>query len=386
MSEIRILSIDAGGMYGILSLAMLAHLEKKLKAPLLDHFHLSAGSSTGSIILAGLSKTANGTLYSADEIRALYIEQGPKIFETTTSRTLRSGNGYMSPLFNNQNRQAVFDKAFGDTRLSDLTNDILIPAQKLDSAEPYYFKSWKARKDAEGADNFYVKDTIIAATSAPGYFEIPKITNMKGEGHYLMDGATYTHNPALRAHSTARNLYHHSHKPLIVSFGLSNPKSLDPFAVKSDGKLEWASRIYPFAAQGQSAAVNHDLSEDPHVNYVRFEANLKNIGVLNQHISADFANASKAQIRQLQAAAVIISKQNSYILDQMAEYLQTPMVSKNALRVPEIGYHAKGAFNRVTTGIKSIASWFGRVATDSKPVTHPLPPPVPQVALVERTI
>jgi uncharacterized protein len=50
----RILSIDGGGIKGALPASFLATIEKTTGEPIVDHFDLIAGTSTGGIIALGL--------------------------------------------------------------------------------------------------------------------------------------------------------------------------------------------------------------------------------------------------------------------------------------------------------------------------------------------
>ena len=73
----RILSIDGGGICGILPASILAELETRFLGgrSVVECFDLIAGTSTGGIIALGL---AHGL--TAHEIKKFYIERGQKIF------------------------------------------------------------------------------------------------------------------------------------------------------------------------------------------------------------------------------------------------------------------------------------------------------------------
>jgi len=71
----QILSLDGGGIKGLFSAAVLAHLEEDLGCKIVDHFDLIVGTSTGGIIALGL-----GYGLSPQEIVEFYVEQGPQIF------------------------------------------------------------------------------------------------------------------------------------------------------------------------------------------------------------------------------------------------------------------------------------------------------------------
>ncbi|MEL7145178.1 MAG: patatin-like phospholipase family protein, partial [Bacteroidota bacterium] len=77
----KILSLDGGGLRGILTLAILEKLEEEIKAQygkgtrICDYFDIIGGTSTGSIIASAL---AIGK--SVNEITDLYQKLGVKIF------------------------------------------------------------------------------------------------------------------------------------------------------------------------------------------------------------------------------------------------------------------------------------------------------------------
>lgn len=79
---VRILTIDGGGIRGILPLTILRTIEEKLTprgavdpVALDSYFDIVAGTSTGGIIVLGLE-----TGKHAYELLRLYMEQGDKIF------------------------------------------------------------------------------------------------------------------------------------------------------------------------------------------------------------------------------------------------------------------------------------------------------------------
>ncbi|KAL5992745.1 CCT complex interacting protein [Asimina triloba] len=86
--RITILSIDGGGIRGIIPATILASLESKLQevdgedARIADYFDVIAGTSTGGLITALLSAPdrSNRPLFAAKDITPFYFEHGPKIF------------------------------------------------------------------------------------------------------------------------------------------------------------------------------------------------------------------------------------------------------------------------------------------------------------------
>ena len=81
---INILSIDGGGIRGIIPATILARIERKIGLRIHEAFDLIAGTSTGGIIAAAIGAGANGgSPYTPDDLVNLYIESGPEIFQKT---------------------------------------------------------------------------------------------------------------------------------------------------------------------------------------------------------------------------------------------------------------------------------------------------------------
>ena len=71
-----ILSIDGGGVRGIIPLACLVRLESRLGRPCREIFDMAAGTSTGAVIAAGIALGV-----SARGLLALYRELATEAFQ-----------------------------------------------------------------------------------------------------------------------------------------------------------------------------------------------------------------------------------------------------------------------------------------------------------------
>lgn len=81
--KFKILSIDGGGIRGIIPCVILKAIQAQLQnAPLANYFDLIAGTSTGGIITLGLTtKKPNDTKpYTATDLLELYVNEGSTIF------------------------------------------------------------------------------------------------------------------------------------------------------------------------------------------------------------------------------------------------------------------------------------------------------------------
>lgn len=79
----RVLSLDGGGILGIIPTLVVAHVERQLGASASDRFDLIAGTSTGGILALGLSlQDQQGvSFFGRKRMVALYERYGAEIFE-----------------------------------------------------------------------------------------------------------------------------------------------------------------------------------------------------------------------------------------------------------------------------------------------------------------
>ena len=97
-----VLSIDGGGIRGIIPALVIAYLEKQTGRPAAELFDLIVGTSTGGILALGLAQpaaeAAGKSRHTAQQLAELYIEKGAAIFDRGWwRRLLRSAAGAGSP-------------------------------------------------------------------------------------------------------------------------------------------------------------------------------------------------------------------------------------------------------------------------------------------------
>ena len=118
MKKTRILSVDGGGIKGIVPAVVLFHLENYLKqltnnpnSRIHDYFDLFSGASTGAIIIAGLLSpdSNNRPKYTSKEILDLYIENGHIIFNSSIFQEIKSVSGIVNVKYNPEGLESVFN-------------------------------------------------------------------------------------------------------------------------------------------------------------------------------------------------------------------------------------------------------------------------------------
>jgi predicted acylesterase/phospholipase RssA len=194
--KFRILSVDGGGIRGLISALVLAELERKVQAlagddkRLSDYFHLFAGTSTGGLI--ALSLTAPGKGVSAKELALFYTEDGPGIFHRDLLWRLTTLGGWIGPKHSLGPLQKAVENRLGDSTIGSALRDLVITSYDMTAREPYFFKRWRARNSEDR--NPSIVDAALATSAAPTYFP-----SHPHQGRALVDGGVFAANPAIAA-------------------------------------------------------------------------------------------------------------------------------------------------------------------------------------------
>ncbi|CAG8687674.1 14856_t:CDS:2, partial [Racocetra persica] len=233
----HILSIDGGGIRGVLPALWLSEIEYRTRRPISHLFNMIAGTSTGGVIAAGLSaphfkpiyKTNDHIeyeysnlipLFSASELLNLYKNESKNLF--TTSASLFN-IPILSKIYNkytDEGRYTMFEKFFGKTRLRHSLTELVIPTANEDYS--HLFTRYDA-KNIETNDTFV--DILMAATTAPTFFPPYKIGNKT-----FIDGGIHLNNPASTAYNEAirYNVPEKNISVLSLGTGCYLPDSSDP--------------------------------------------------------------------------------------------------------------------------------------------------------------
>jgi len=157
----NILAIDGGGIRGIVPAHILNSIVGKLNINLNDNFQMLAGTSTGSIIVAGL---ACGV--SIENIVNLYKSLGEKIFVKNESYWPKNIKPAFHSLYNNTNLKKILKETFGDIKLGDIKKPLLIPSTDIGNGGVHVFKSNYCKHLTRDMD-VLVCDAVLASCSAP---------------------------------------------------------------------------------------------------------------------------------------------------------------------------------------------------------------------------
>jgi uncharacterized protein len=199
----RILSLDGGGIRGILTLEYLGVIEDMLKKRsgredflLCDYFDLIGGTSTGSIIAAGL---ACGM--SVDELKQLYREVGESVFVNKFWK-----KGILAPKFPSGPLQEALDAQLkADTTLDSdrIRTGLMIMTKRLDTGSPWPLHNHPDARYAKQDVKLHLTQVVRASTAAPTYFapQTMEISSRDGtvvKGAFVDGGVSPFNDPALQ--------------------------------------------------------------------------------------------------------------------------------------------------------------------------------------------
>ncbi len=173
---IKILSIDGGGIRGLIPALILAHIEQEVGQPICDIFDLIAGTSTGGIIALALVKPGDASTDTklADERGApqdavnIYSNQGAQIFHGArmgdTLRTIRAL--FYDSKYSEQPIERALHDYFGDLRMRQALTPVIIPTYDIQNRTPRFFKSHKCEDM-----NVPMWHVARATSAAPTFFD-----------------------------------------------------------------------------------------------------------------------------------------------------------------------------------------------------------------------
>jgi patatin-like phospholipase/acyl hydrolase len=329
----RILSIDGGGIRGIIPGMVIVALEDKLKelsgnpnTHISDYFDFFSGTSTGGLLTAILlfpsDEDPTRPKFSAREALDIYLEHGTAIFSTSKTRKFLSRFGLLSEIYNASVFEEILHDYFGDTRLSQLIKPCIMTAYNIELRKNHLFRQQKALSHGDARD-FYVRDVCRATSAAPTIFSVAEIFSLANTRYVLIDGGLFAHNPSIVALLEVLKTFNtfNISDVHILSLGTGITKNAYNY---EDFKKKKAISIGPALVDimTSSSSESNDYflrqlfrSVSRTGNYSRIEPN--NLSSINPGLDA----ASKSNIQKIVTLADKLVSENEPILASLAHDL-----------------------------------------------------------------
>ncbi|PHR57989.1 MAG: patatin [Robiginitomaculum sp.] len=237
--KFKILSIDGGGIKGILPAQILAEIEVELcnGKPISSYFDMITGTSTGGILAIGLAAGVK-----ARDLLSMYLDRGSEIFP-------KKGKVLLSPFSTIHDRgplESIVRETLGKRKFGEANTRLCIPSL-YNEGEPVM------RKTAHHPD--YKKDharemaSVALETSAAPLF----LGGYRESEEIFLDGGLFINNPIMAAVVDALACYQvQRHKISVLSIGCGHTPLTFDEKIANKGATYWAANAQRFASHLQS--------------------------------------------------------------------------------------------------------------------------------------
>ncbi len=308
----RILSLDGGGIRGLITCIFLSHLTHITGKPVHDLFDMIVATSTGTLIAAGLgtkrpdnykSPSFDSSLlpykdsitspyFSPEELAGLYLADGQTIF---SGQAWFSGWG--GPKYTDVGINGVLLKYFKDIILSDLAIPVVLTSYDLHKRTIHPFCSFGDHSSDHGV---FVREAVRACVAAPTYFAPVMVYK-----DVLCDAGIVKNNPASLGVAVAAQYFdiEPTHVALF-SLGCGHCVDVKPLSTyQKMGITGWAEELLSGVMDGQ---VDHEILFTLHksgagpMHYLRVSPLMDPLLMsTDQTTNAIFNGLSKAAISEI---------------------------------------------------------------------------------------
>ncbi|KAF3973452.1 hypothetical protein ACB098_02G167100 [Castanea mollissima] len=233
---VTVLSIDGGGIRGIIPGTLLGFLESKLQefdgpnARIADYFDVVAGTSTGGLVTAMLTAPDKDKrpMYAAKDIINFYLENCPKIFPQSRQKNFVSSvtslfGAVMGPKYDGKYLRSLTNALLGNLTVKQTLADVIIPTFDIKLLQPVIFSTNDAKLNE--LKNARLADICIGTSAAPTFLPAHYFETKNAEGKTrsfdLIDGGVAANNPTMMAITQIRK------EILMQSFELPDIKPTD---------------------------------------------------------------------------------------------------------------------------------------------------------------
>ena len=285
----QILSLSGGGVRGIIPIEIIKRMTEILDAQVPDFIDMIVGTSTSSLIGAGLllkdTENPNKPKFTATDIRDKYLSLPSEIFSRTFLYQLQSLLGLVKPKYSSESFEKTLHTIFEDSKIGDLMKPIWFPTTVMPTEQDQNFHIYSFTKEKD--HDLLIKDVVQACTAAPTYFGA-KVIN----GVAYCDGGLFANNPVAPAKVYADRYFrcNYSHKILSIGTGkISYPMSL---------KEESDMGLYQWIKNGTLLNAIFDLQENLSQD-LAMQLSLERLHILNVPIDSKHSSLDDASQNNL---------------------------------------------------------------------------------------
>lgn len=312
------LSIDGGGMRGLIPATILTELEEFAgNKKIYQLFDYIGGTSIGGILALGCVATADGHSphLEVKKLQGLFYDHGSDIF--CAPRGVRKVYNKLAQLWTVQYSAAPLEKLldlyFNNLKLSNTLAPVLVTAAKVPEGESHTFESVKAQRN--NTNDYLMRHVARATSAAPTYFPGISFTDLAGEReHTFVDGGIWINNPSELVYKRIIKLFEDNpqkadhNNVLMISLG-TGICPLSNSLPKTAGLIKAAPAVIEGMMSANSHGVDTEMRNLLEQNYIRIQPHL------DQYI--DLADTRPEALTALSTAAHTLD----HSIEELARHL-----------------------------------------------------------------
>lgn len=317
----RVLSIDGGGIKGLVPALLLTEIERRTSRPIYQSFDLIVGASTGAILALGMTRPSDADArqpaFTATHLVGFYRDQAASIFPHSLG-FLRSVRRAFRPQYDATVIEKVFQTYFGDVRFQEALTNVAIPAYDIEDGRRLWFLSY-----SNPYGQILMADLVRGATAAPTYlppsrFAVQRHVSPKGYVA-LVDGALFANNPAPVALARGSRI-RGSGDPSIMLISLGTGRSMQRHSfddAKSWGMLGWMDPLLEIAFSDPAIDDEMNRSLEGKGNYFRLQPDFAGVAIA-------LDDSSPETLRRLEHTTDRYIQKHSDVFTRLAADLALP--------------------------------------------------------------
>ena len=341
--KLTVLSLDGGGIRGIVSCIILKYLEDKITElegepiKIGDYFDFVSGTSTGgligALILLPKSKNSYFAKHSIVDALNIYLGEGNNVFSKTFWTILKNPFSFFKSTFPTVVIEHQLKKIFKNHELKDLIRPTSILA--YDTVHRIG-KSFNSAEAISPFRNFYLRDVCRATSAAPTLFEPAFIKSFSGNEFCLIDGGVFANNPTFFGLTEARKInyekfYNDPLKPqencrledmLVVSIGNgSKPDVYNYDDLKEIDRNKWLNPLIDITLSSNVDITDYQIRQIYDMNNIKFDEVYFRLNPRLKISDLGMDNVNEQNIKNLIQEGKSYVKHNQEKLNKLAQML-----------------------------------------------------------------
>ncbi|MCA9507971.1 MAG: patatin-like phospholipase family protein [Myxococcales bacterium] len=288
LNPIKVLSLDGGGIRGVLLARLLQKFEQVSDKRIYELFDLIAGTSTGGLLslLLTMPLSKDKLPLTVKEAEKFYKDNARLIFKYSCSNLIpKTVCSLRGPLYDALSMEALIQKTFGKKLFSESLIPTLLTTFSIEEKQGISLESDNAK-----FSHLNVLEVARATSAAPTFFIPKEVTLINSNNRpyqaFLIDGGIYKNNPAPLAFDKAERIFGRAEilrrGIVLVSIGTGKGvlNSHNGSSLLNAGAATWAPAVIDALIDGSSnedeGAMENIFESLPGSHYIRIQTLLDN--------------------------------------------------------------------------------------------------------------